>query len=44
MIYLLITVAGVISLFLGLWAMSFGFSTPPNIFFVLEGLFSFVLD
>lgn len=43
MIYLLITVAGVIFLFLGLWAMSFGFSTPPNIFLFLAGLFSFVI-
>lgn len=43
MIYLLITVAGVIFLFLGLWAMSFGFSTPPNIFLFLAGLFGFVI-
>ena len=43
MIYLLITVAGVIFLFLGLWAMSYGFSTPPNIFLFLAGLFSFVI-
>jgi uncharacterized protein YdeI (YjbR/CyaY-like superfamily) len=43
MIYLLITAAGVLLLFAGLYAMSLGFSTPPNIVMFLLGLFSFVL-
>ncbi len=43
MIYLLITLAGVVFLFLGLIGMFFGFQTPPNILSFLAGLISFVL-
>lgn len=43
MIYLLITLAGVVFLFLGLIGMYFGFQTPPNILSFLAGLISFVL-
>jgi hypothetical protein len=43
MIYLLITLAGVMLIFAGLWSMSFGFSTPPNFLLFLMGLVGFVL-
>lgn len=43
MIYLLITLAGLVLIFVGLWSMSFGFSTPPNFLLFLIGLVSFVL-
>lgn len=43
MIYLLITLAGVVFLFLGIIGMYFGFQTPPNILSFLAGLISFVL-
>ncbi|MBU4535579.1 MAG: hypothetical protein KKF16_07125 [Euryarchaeota archaeon] len=43
MIYLIITFAGLILLFAGLYAMSFGFSTPPNFLLFFAGLCSFVI-
>lgn len=43
MIYLIITFAGLILLFAGLYAMSFGFSTPPNFLLFFVGLCSFVI-
>lgn len=43
MIYLLITLAGAVFLFLGIWGMYLGFQTPPNIISFLAGLISFVL-
>ncbi|MCK9151292.1 hypothetical protein [Methanobacterium alcaliphilum] len=43
MIYLLITFAGLLLIIAGLYAMSFGFSTPPNFLLFLVGLVSFVV-
>lgn len=42
MIYLLITFAGIVMIFAGLYFMSLGFATPPDIFMFMLGLLLFV--
>ena len=42
MIYLIITIAGIVMIFAGLYFMSLGFATPPDIFMFFLGLILFV--
>ncbi|MBE2899231.1 hypothetical protein DNK57_00065 [Methanothermobacter thermautotrophicus] len=42
MIYLIITLAGILMIFAGLYFMSLGFATPPDIFMFFLGLILFV--